>query len=130
MRNYTQNSEWVALDTGRKKREPQISLSPSKYIRFNSAFLAQNKLDNKGYVKIFVKHEGDKVMLGFQFVDIKESKALKVSKNRKSGSGYCSGNSLFTELNIIPEKIKGKKFKPQGEELDGDTLYVIELKTN
>ncbi len=124
MKNSIQSNEWEELNTGRKKKEPQISISPNKYVRFNSAFLIENELTNKEYVKIFVKRDGNKIMLGFKFLDEKENKALKVSKNR-SGSGYCSGNSLFTELNINPEKIRGKNFKPQIEELDGDNLYTI-----
>lgn len=126
MKNSIQNSGWEELNTGRKKKEPQISISPNKYVRFNSAFLEENGLNDKEYVKIFVKHEEDKVMLGFQFLDTKESKALKISKNR-SGSGYCSGNSLFTELNIDKDKIKGRKFIPKIEEFNDDKLYTIEL---
>jgi len=110
---------WKILQTGIRRSEPRITLTRGKYIRFSPAFIKDNKLDERRYVKIYIDKKEEKSLVGFEFLDDKEDKILKLSKNKSSDGAYCSGSSLFKELGLKKEDMpKSLHFSPSEEKFE------------
>lgn len=125
--------KWNIVETGHMKKSPQISISKGKshYIRFNPAFIYDYNLGNKDYITILIDNENDELLLGFRFLDKKVKNSLKISRNKKTGTGYVSGGSLFKSLlsnGVNIENIKKTSFDPVIEEFEKDKIFVIKIK--
>ena len=94
------------LETGVKKSESKITLTRSKYIRFSSFFIEENKLENKKYIRIYIDKKEGEILIGFEFINEKKDKSLKLSTYGKSKGYSGSGSSLFSELDLKKDEMK------------------------
>ena len=117
------------LETGVKKSESKITLTRSKYIRFSSFFIEENKLENKKYIRIYIDKKEGEILIGFEFINEKKDKSLKLSTYGKSKGYSGSGSSLFSELDLKKDEMKKSlHFTPIEKEFEGKKLFVISIK--
>lgn len=99
----------------------------NKYIRFNTSFIRNNNLTKVRYVRIFTKDTGDKILISFEFLKRKEDNSLTLSRNKKSGSGFCSASSLFTHLKFNPRDMDKLYYTPRRANLGNSEFFIIEI---
>jgi len=116
------------FQAGTRNSDEKITFTRTKYIRFNSAFVKENNLKDKNYVKVYIKEDEEKVFVGFEFLKTKEDKTLKLGKSGRSDLMYCSGSSLFSKLNLNIKKMeKSMNFSPVEEKVSDKKLFTIKI---
>jgi len=114
------------LEVGVRKGESRITITKSKYIRFSPAFMEDNKLEDKKYIRVYIDKKEREILVGFEFLDEKKDKSLKLSKHEKSKGTYSSGHSLFSTLELRKSEMeKSLHFTPIEEKFEGKKLFVI-----
>lgn len=125
-----QESGWKEVKSGKQQKEPQISLSTgkAKYVRFSPSFFKKYDLEDENYVKLFFKKEDNNLLVGFKFLENREGGALKVSRNKKTGTGYVSSASLFNEIVNFELHKFNRTFKPIVEKYDEGDIFIIKIR--
>ncbi|MCK9595563.1 hypothetical protein M0R19_00030 [Candidatus Pacearchaeota archaeon] len=119
---------WEIFEAGTRSSEAKITFTKTRYIRFNSEFIRKNNLKDRSYVRVYIKEDDEKFFIGFEFLKIKEDKTLKLGKSGRSDLMYCSGNSLFSRINLNVKKMeKSMNFFPMEEKLEDRRLFTIKV---
>ena len=127
MENYNWDKAQVAK-VGARSKEERVIIRANGTFHLNSAFIRNNDIISKKYVKALIIKGEDKTAIGLVFLNKEEkgeSLTLAWGKN-KINAGF-SGRSILSEAKInLPEK--SIILPPKIQEYNDDKIYVIELK--
>ncbi|HLD03009.1 MAG TPA: hypothetical protein VJC07_04890 [Candidatus Nanoarchaeia archaeon] len=121
---------WSEIPVGKPKiSKKKVSFTTSGGIRFSAGIVREYDLSKKLRVKAFLRHDSESTSIGFMFLETGEPNSLKVGHNAKNNTCSFSGISIFREAGFDYKNAGVRVFEPNVEKYNGQTLFVVEIKS-